>query len=131
MSNFYGTSRTSYATIESEAANKFAEKWGLQVITKDGKIGFLPSKMSEDGMFPSYLYSDDDVCEEEFSFAEICEHIAPGEGLIVIGAGADKLRYVAGWAETWSREGLVNQVSLGDVYKLTKEAGLSYTPAEY
>ena len=132
MANFSGNSRTSYATIDLEEAKKFADKYGIQlIVNSEGKIGFLPSSMSEDGMFPSYLYDENGDCEEEFSFEEICKHIAPGEALVVMGCGSEKLRYLVGWAEAWSCEGLVSQVNLGDIYKLTKDAGLNYTVAEY
>jgi hypothetical protein len=48
-----------------------------------------------------------------------------------MGAGAEKLRYINGWAEAYNNKGEKRAITLGDIYKLAEELGSEITRAEY
>jgi hypothetical protein len=48
-----------------------------------------------------------------------------------MGAGAEKLRYINGWAEAYNNKGEKRVINLGDIYKLAEELGSEITRAEY
>jgi hypothetical protein len=97
-------------------------------ISKDGEGEFicLLSGDSSDGAWPSYS-EDNEGNELEFSFAEhVVPYMAHGQVLIVMEAGAEKLRYITGYAEAYHSDGRVVAVSLYDIYALAaKEFGVS------
>lgn len=131
MANFYGVARTNYVTLSEEVAQAWADRWGLRVLReKDGgsRVGFAPGEWSDDGCFPSF---DDD--ENEFDWAELTQHLPDGEALVVVGAGHEKLRYVAGWSEAYSNQGLVASLDINkSLLAMLKEKGFTgVTGAEY
>lgn len=103
----------------------------------------MPDRNSENGDFQSFLHpedSDDSSDEEEFSWAEhVMPHIVVGEVLVVVCAGAEKLRYVSGWAQAYVRRanGTVDQtaISISDIYGKASEVFsvdlANITAAEY
>ena len=48
-----------------------------------------------------------------------------------MGAGAEKLRYIIGWAEAFNNKGESRAISLDAIYNLAKELGSEITRAEY
>jgi transcriptional antiterminator Rof (Rho-off) len=77
-----------------------------------------------------YVENIDDY--EEFDFALLlAAHLADGEVAVAMEAGAEKLRYVNGFAFAVNAAGDVRSVSLDDIYALAEDLGPNVTVAQY
>lgn len=131
MANYYGTERTNYFRVKDETAfRQFAGKFHLTVIEdSEGRFGLLPTDWTDDGTFPTYLPDSD----EEFDFmAALANHLQEGSIAVRVQAGAEKLRYVCGFAEAINHKGETVDVSINSIYNLAaKKLGGEVTRAEY
>jgi hypothetical protein len=166
MANYYAAARTNYVSLKEgltvEDFRGHIDAIGLpsvEVIEKNGKVGLL-SEDPDSGSFPSFLCpewetEDDlknlsqalgipaeglkDMEEIEFSWAA---HIMPlvkeGEVFIVMESGAEKLRYIVGFAEAYVRQGdevKFTSINITEIYsKAAVEFGIpveQIEPAEY
>ena len=104
MANYYAASRTSYVKVKDE--DVFGD-WAdtipdCEVITKNDKehgtlYGFLFGVSGDSGGLPTVRYADDDDYDLDI-LEEIQGHIADGWAITFVEAGAEKLRYLNGWA---------------------------------
>ncbi|MBF0556947.1 MAG: hypothetical protein HQK96_20725 [Nitrospirae bacterium] len=93
----------------------------------------------EYGSWPSYVCVENEQGEEEEVEFDPTVHICPfmedGEVLIMMTAGAEKLRYITGHAEAYNSEGKWVSVFIEDIYeKAAKKFGVaksSITACEY
>lgn len=145
MANFYGSARTNYVQIDWEKAQAFAEEWDIKAVkshsmSNEGELPwvcFLPGDDSDDGCFPSWVAVEDEehpdgAYQKEFSWHGIYSLLPANQGLVVQTVGAEKLRYLVGYSEVYSNQGLVDHINLGDIYRLaTQDHGLEVTVAEY
>ncbi len=121
MANWYGASRSNYFTPTDKALLVESIKdFDIEVADgKNGKVALLAT--SEDGDWPSY-FLDEDGDQQEFSFEDyVCPFLAEGEVMVLMTAGAEKLRYITGYAESYTKDGKVAGISINDIYKLTAE----------
>ena len=70
---------------------------------------------------------------EEFDFMEeLAPHLADGSIAVVVASGAEKMRYVCGWASAVNNTGKQVYININSIYDLAKkELGGEATPAEY
>jgi hypothetical protein len=67
-------------------------------------------------------------------FGLLAKHLVPGQVAVVMEAGAEKMRYVCGYAWAVNAAGKVNEVSLGEIYKKAEKLagrGVTVSPCEY
>ena len=131
MANWYGTSRSNYFNVKDEGAfREWAERRDLEIFTNlVGQLAVAPSSMSEDGSWPSYDYDED--FEIDFQ-AELIEHLAEGQVAILMTIGAEKLRYLTGYAVALAWDGRRISVDIADIYdKVETEFGVAPNIAEY
>jgi hypothetical protein len=131
MANYYASERTNYFRVKDEVAfRQFADRFNLTVIDdSEGRFGLLPGNYTDDGTFPTYLPDTD----EDFDFlAALSEHLEKGSIAVRVQAGAEKLRYICGFAEAINHQGKTCHVSINSIYDLAaKELGGEVTVAEY
>lgn len=86
---------------------------------------------SETGL--AYLIYDEETGEEtEIDYQEVFKrHLADDYVAIIVGAGAEKLRYISGYAIAFNNKGESVGVNLQDIYLLSKPLGNKITQAEY
>lgn len=130
MANYYATSRSNYFKVKDEAAFIAAmEKLNsLEVIhNSEGKIGIMVN--DDCGAWPSFVYDEDSGEDErEVDIAEeVAEHLAEGEVAIFMTAGAEKNRYIVGYAECINWKFDRHAISLENIYDIA--AGMT-TKAE-
>lgn len=112
MANWYGTARSNYVkAVDVDALRIEMEPWSISVHAgsgqNEGKVCLLCE--TEDGGWPSSREADDDEVGVddgfvEFDFANhVMSHVVEGEVLIVMEAGAEKLRYITGWSGAFVR----------------------------
>ncbi len=138
MANYYESARTNYFRVKDETAFKaFIDTVpGAELVTNsDGLFAVL---FPDEGV-PSSRYVEKDGDEfgdyEEFDLmGELADHLADGSIAILMASGAEKLRYVSGYAEAVDNTGKTVRVSINDIYKLAKQEfgeKAEVTPAEY
>lgn len=135
MANYYESARSNYFFVKDiEAFKAELNGSGLEVSTK--KIGDLTqvcllADIEQTGAFFE-LYDPETFESIELDWADIFKrHLADNQVAIIMGAGAEKLRYINGWAEAYNNKGESRVINLGDIYKLAQELGSEITRAEY
>jgi len=133
MANYYESARSNYFFVKDiEAFETELDGSGLEISTK--KIGDLTQVClladMENG-FPFEKY-DDNYDSTELDWADIFKrHLADNQVAIIMGSGAEKLRYITGWAMAFNNKGESKSINLDDIYDLAKELGSEVTTATY
>lgn len=129
MANFYGTSRSNYVFVkDADAAIASLADFDINVHrhpNHDNAI--MLSGNDDDGTFSTSTL-DDDGDEIYLDFSEWAqEHLVDGQTLILVSAGAEKLRYVSAWAEAYTWRGERVDVNLMEslYQELEKQTGIS------
>ena len=133
MANYIGAARSNYFEVKDEATFlEWVEKLPGVVVREQG---VAPDKTcptrytllvddADGGGWPAWRYSDDDSDDEELDLAaELSEHLRPGCVAVLEETGAEKLRYLVGYATAVNHLGEKITVSISDVYEKAKAAG--------
>lgn len=138
MVNWYGSARSNYFRVkDSEAFKEALSRLGVDVYDgngiHDGLVMICVSEGSDSGGWPTEGY-DDEIGEGYDIDIEtiVAEHLADGEVAVLMEVGAEKLRYLTGWAVAIHSSGSVERVSIDDIYQKARKAfGVDPTPAIY
>jgi hypothetical protein len=121
MANWQGAARTNYFRVKNEEEFK---EWAGNLpnieIEQNDKGFMLMSTCPDTGSFPSYRY-DEVAGDEEIDLTEIGQFLAEGQVAVFMEAGAEKLRYLTGWAMAVSWDGRVEHVDIDDIYAKAAE----------
>src|SRR5439155_25710565 len=98
--------------------------------SKLGLVAMISGTPDGDG-WPGSRVNDQDEVEDIDLAAELAAHLEDGWVAVLMEAGAEKCRYVAGWALAVNSKGETRQVSLEDIYDLAGQIGEHVTKAEY
>ena len=129
MANYYATARTNYVTIiNQDGLNQALQHFEkMTQVEQEGKTAFLAE--GDSGTFPSYANWTDAEGKEhetEFSWVEhVMPYIAEGEVLVTMEAGAEKLRFIIGYAQAFVRRGdkvRKQHIDLSGIYKKAAKA---------
>jgi hypothetical protein len=136
MANYYCASRTNYFRVKDpDAFLKWANELSLNVWPGgDNKQLFAvsPDQYSDDGGFPSTLYNEKNDDWTDFDFAEeLSRFLADGSVAVIMSSGAEKLRYISGYAVAINNKQEREQLWLSDIYKRAAHLGTEITAAEY
>lgn len=138
MADWYGSGRTNYVKIKDMAGLKaavadFDVRVSEGVGDNAGRVCFLA-----EGQFGGFEDRWDQGTDTAIDFDPavlICPYMQKGEVLVMIEAGAEKLRYISGYAQAWHSDGRYVSLSLTEIYKkAAKKFGVSMskiTAAEY
>lgn len=138
MANYYGHSRTNYFRVDPAkraAFDAWTERFSLEVCASEDEdntdlVCLLPGDYTDDGTFPRY----DGETDTDFDFiATLAGFLAPGSVAVVQEVGAEKLRYLSGWAVAVDHTGKRVEVTLNDIYKRAADVfpSAQITRAEY
>lgn len=117
MANWYGSSRTNYFQVKdpdafkAEMAKHEVDVWQS---TTRGTDWFGLGAQTEDGSWPSVLDADDDPVAEFWEV--VAPHLADGQVAVLQTIGAEKLRYLTGYAIAVTNAAAPVFVSIDDVY---------------
>jgi hypothetical protein len=141
MANWNGTARSNYFFVKDFAAfTKWVTDIDCVVLVGEGdQTGMFGFYSNDDntGSWPSYrCQEDEDGCEiedEDFDLpAELAEHLAEGQVAVLVEAGAEKMRYISGWAKAVTWDGRSVQINLDNIYDMAQAAfGITPTDASY
>lgn len=138
MANWYGAARSNYVLIKNLGALVDAlDPWPIGIHKKhadDSENSVLVCFLSEEqdsGGWPSLDFNDNEFDPKTC----ICPHMEPGQVLVMMEIGHEKLRVLTGHAVAYNHEGKFVTVNLNDIYEKAAEAfGVecgSITPATY
>ena len=135
MATYYESSRTNYFLVKDIEAFKtrleLFTALEVKVEKMNGKDYVCLINSNENG-FPFDVY--DDILGEyvEIDWEGIfSQHLQDGSVAIIMGAGAEKLRYIHGYAVAFNNKGETEQVHLVDIYKIAEKLGTDIQKAEY
>ena len=124
MANYYASCRTNYFKVND--ADEFKRAMdaipGLDVCDEgDNKFCLLGDDPDGAG-WPSFIYDEDEGDDIEVDlYGEVSKHLADGEVAIFMEVGAEKLRYVVGYAFAINNKGEYRSISLENIYTLAKD----------
>jgi hypothetical protein len=136
MANYYATFRSNYFRVRDLTEFKnLCESYNLTVLyEKDGSelVGIASGVDSDDGAMPDMKYNEQ---SDEFEYADLVGDLYPllleGEVAVLMEVGAEKLRYVVGYAIAFNNKGETKELGLNQIYDLAKTLGSNCTVAEY
>lgn len=123
MANYYGSARSNYFKVKDEDAFKAAlsEIPDIEVHGSDKGFCVLVGSSSDSGAWPCWGW-DEDGEEYEIDIPEIVsEHLQDNEVAIFEEVGAEKLRYLIGYAEAINNKGERRSISLNNILELAEE----------
>ena len=135
MATYYESARTNYFLVKDIEAfkNELEVFKALKVVEskQDNKDYVCLLNENENG-FPMDVY--DDILGEyvEIDWETIfAKHLQDDSVAIIMGAGAEKLRYIHGYAIAFNNKGETKMIHLTDIYKIAEELGKDVKRAEY
>lgn len=138
MANYYESTRTNYFRVKDEKTfMEYANGIPSSEVVRDseGRFAFL---FGEEGVPSSIIVTlkEEDGTEyeeyDDFDFIDsIIPFIAEDSVVILMGSGAEKLRYVSGYATAVNSKGEIASINLDEIYARAKKLGGEVTRAEY
>jgi hypothetical protein len=131
MANYYATTRSNYFKVKDpEAFNAWAKRRCLEVWNQRTEKGndrdptmFAIASDDPDGAgWPHSSYDEETDEEEEFDIAdELPTHLADKQVAILMEAGAEKQRYIIGYAIAVHANGKTAMLRLSNIYDLARK----------
>lgn len=123
MANYYGTGRSNYFKVKDlEAFEEWAAKIGLKTFDSSERhpdcVAFEGNE-EHGGLPDEYLDESENIIQIDF-WNELSKHLVEGEVAIFVCSGAEKLRYIDGWATAVDHRGKILDVSTEDIYSKVK-----------
>lgn len=135
MATYYESARSNYFLVKDIDAFKQElepiKSLDIKIEKRDNKDYVCLLNENENG-FPWDAY--DDILGEyvELDWEGIfSRHLQDDSVAIIMGAGAEKLRYIQGYAYAFNNKGETKVLHLTDIYNLAKELGTDIQKAEY
>ena len=123
MANYLASCRTNYFRVKDPEAFKAALSpiADIEIVERDGH--FMLLGRNEDGAGWPTSYHNEDECEDvEFDLqGTVAPFLADGEVAIFMEVGAERLRYLVGYAVAVNNKGERRTVSLQDIYREAAE----------
>lgn len=145
MANYYGIGRTNYFAVkDAELFKDEMANYPVEVVTREGEdgttlYGLLDANADGGGWEWSYVAElegeDGEVIETdlEIDWAEVfARHLVDGWVAILMETGAEKYRYVSGYALAVNSKGESHEINLSrDIWKLAETLGENVTEVAY
>jgi len=136
MADWYGSNRSNYFKVKNVGAfEKFLDSWGAKLWKKpDQKTGEMLcgfTSTNDKGNLPDLREEQDHDLEFDDFTKELAEHLEDGEVAIMMEAGAEKLRYITGFALAINSKGETASIALREIYDKAQSLGNVRTRCEY
>jgi len=129
MANYYGSCRSNYFRVKDGAAfeSLMAQIPSIEVAKEKDSTYTVLGDCPDGGGWPQW-----DIDDNEIDLPLIvAEHLIEGEVAVFMESGAEKLKYIVGYAEAINSRGERVSVRLTDIYKLAERLGSDISLAEY
>lgn len=128
MANYVGSVRSNYFRVRDETAFLNWVETLPSVVARreddDPERFTLLVEDGDDGGWPGWRFDELGEDEGEIDLhAELAGHLAEGEVAVLEEVGAEKLRYLVGYAVAVNHRGEKLAVSLDDIYEKVRAAG--------
>ncbi|HSW45458.1 MAG TPA: hypothetical protein VLM89_07800 [Phycisphaerae bacterium] len=136
MADYVASARSNYFRVKDvDAFQKWLEENHLghyESQDEPGRFMIFPDDGGH-GDWPTILREDPDTGEEYEAdlFDELAKHLHDEDVAVLMEAGAEKLRYVSGWAVAVNSKGDRVEIGLSDIYEKAKHLGKNITEATY
>lgn len=136
MANYYGQTRTNYFLVKDADAFK-AEMANYEVTVIEQKVGEetgygIMDADSDGGGLPWSQFNEETNEYDDLVWETIIgNHLKDGAVCVLTETGAEKYRYLNGWAIAFNNKGETRRVDTTDIYDLANELGTGVTRAEY
>ena len=131
MANYYASARSNYFGVKDP--DKFREEFkdvNVDIIeNQNGNLGLL--SMEECG-WPMVDYNEEtgDYVDIDL-FGDVAKHLKDGHVAVFMEIGAEKLRYLVGYALAINNKNEIKTVNISDIYHEAHGLGNMVTKAEY
>ena len=114
MADFYATSRSNFVIVKDvQAAIESLKDYDIPIHRHPTNSNAIMLAGCEDNGTFSLSCVDDNSEDVYLDLAEWCKtHLADNQVLVLVSAGAEKLRYISAWAEAYTWKGEVVTVDL-------------------
>ena len=133
MADFYATSRSNYVLVKDvDAAIEALKNFDIPIYRHPKNANaIMLTGCDGDGTFNS-SYEDGEAFEDvHLNLAEWAStHLVEGQVLVLVSAGAAKLRYISAWAEAYTWKGEVVTVDLLTSLFSRLQSELGIAPSE-
>lgn len=138
MANYYESARTNYFLVKDIDAFKedlemITSSTSLEIYIKHKDLkDYVCLLGSEQNGFPFDYY--DNLVEDYLGIdwgSIFAKHLKDDSVAIIIGSGAEKLRYVTGYAYAFNNKGETKSIDLVKIYELAESLGSDVQRAEY
>jgi hypothetical protein len=133
MANYYATMRSNYFAVhDAQSFIDWCVGLGLEHITRNtDESETLHGFLGDENGVPSFRFDDGGGDHEIDFYAELSKHLQDGWVAVVMEVGAEKLRYLVGYAVAVNSSGKCCNVSIERIYQLAKRLGEHITEATY
>ena len=136
MANYYGVTRTNYFAVKNEEEfRKDLANLPVELIEakEEGKkvFGFLDADSNGGGDIDTIWNEETEESEEVDWQAFFQKHLADDWVAIIVSSGAEKHRYINGYAVAYNNKGESRSVGVEDIYKLAEDLGSFRKHASY
>lgn len=122
MANYYGQERTNYFKVKDvEAFKIWAGKFRFELFERGDMFAMAPSDRSDDGCFTCWTDDGDEDDNPDF-MTELSAHLAEGQIAVMVGCGAEKIRYICGYAIAVDHAGKMVSVDISSIYQIAAAA---------
>lgn len=124
MANYYAAARSNYFKVKD--ADEFLKAMELvpNVEIHAGENGTfcILGEDPDGGGWPAFIYNEETDDYEDFDLPDyVSQYLADDSVAIFMETGAEKLRYVVGYAVAVNNKGEQVTVSLNDIYEMAAE----------
>lgn len=123
MANYYGSARSNYFKVKDEAAFLAAleDVPDIEIHGVNEKGFCILVNGGDYGGWPTMGWDDEEEDDFEIDLPVlVSEHLLDDEVAIFMESGAEKLRYIVGYAEAINNKGERKTISLMDIYDIAK-----------
>lgn len=135
MANYYGFGRTNTFAVKDIQALRARLGPDFTVLDRSeegpGRVSIFADDGDGTGFWSRWIYSEDDDNIDEHSYEEpeelyvpdvIAEYLQDGQVAVFMHAGAEKQRYIVGYAVAVGCDGRQVRLSLDDIYEAAATA---------
>ena len=134
MANYYGHARSNYFNVKDADAFRtwVSSTDGLAFLEKGNSFAIY-SDDGDCGGWPSDRFDEEAQDHVDFDLPiELSKHLQEGSVAVLMEVGAEKMRYLVGYAQAVDSDGQVETISLDDIYMIAEERfGVAPTQATY
>lgn len=133
MANYICSARSNYFRVKDRAAfEKEMADFEVQVVEdREGRLALL-NVHPDGGGWPMFRFNEKSGVDEEIDFFElVASYLAGDEVAVFVEAGAEKLRYIVGYAVAINAAGQREELSLNEIYGRARKLGSNVTVCDY